>query len=245
MLALADKYDLVLYDQRGGGKSKTDGRDVITWETHVDDLGLVAGELVSGPLTLVGYSWGGMLSMLYASAANSDHDDTKPRVSRLVLMAPASATLEHRRQFEENFARRQDSPWVHAQRAELTASGLRERDPEAFRKRGFELSVSGYFANPEMARDLTPFRVTSRVQQSVWDSLGDFDIRPALRALRIPAVVLHGSADPIPENSSREIAEALGARLVVLAGCGHVPYVECADALFTAIRRFLNETPTE
>ena len=245
MLALADQYDLVFYDQRGGGKSKTDGRDNITWETHVDDLGFVVRELVAGPVTLIGYSWGALLSMLYASAASADSTGTRPRVSRLVLMAPAAATREHRRRFEENFAHRQDSPWVHAQRAELASSGLRESDPDAYRKRGFELSVSGYFANPEAARHLTPFRVTSRVQQSVWDSLADFDVRPALRSLRIPAVVLHGSADPIPEESSREIADALGARLVVLDGCGHVPYVECADTLFSAIRRFLNETPAE
>ena len=245
MLALADEYDLLFYDQRGGGRSKTDGRDNITWETHAEDLGLVVRELVEGPLTLVGYSWGALLSMLYASAGPADSAEARPRVSRLVLMAPASATREHRRLFEENFAQRQDSPWVHAQRAELASSGLRESDPEAYRKRGFELSVSGYFADPQAARALTPFRVTSRVQQSVWDSLADFDIRPRLTSLRIPAIVLHGSADPIPVDSSRGIAEALGAQFVVLDGCGHVPYVECANSLFAAIRRFLNETPAE
>jgi proline iminopeptidase len=245
MLALADQHDLVFYDQRGGGQSKTDGRDTITWETHVDDLGRVARELAGESPTLVGYSWGGLLSMLYAAAARADQTGTLPAVARLVLMAPASATSEYRRQFEENFARRQDTPWVHAQRAELAGSGLRERDPDAYRKRGFELSVAGYFANPEAARDLTPFRVTSRVQQSVWESLGDFDVRPTIRSLRIPSLVLHGSADPIPVDSSRDIAEALGAQLVVLDGCGHVPYVECSDALFSAMRRFLNDTPAE
>jgi pimeloyl-ACP methyl ester carboxylesterase len=181
--------------------------------------------------------------MLYAHAAASG--PALPRVTRMVLIAPASVTREHRRQFEANFASRQDAAWVHEQRAALAASGLRESNPEAYRQRGFELSVAGYFANPESARNLTPFRVTSRVQQSVWESLGDFDVRPNLRALHVPAIVLHGSADPIPVESSREIASALGAELVVLDGCGHVPYVECAGELFGAIRRFLNETPPE
>lgn len=245
MLALADDYELVFYDQRGGGQSKTDGRDTITWETHADDLGAVARELVPGPLTLVGYSWGGMLSMLYAARAQSAGSAALPRVARLVLIAPAAATRAHRQRFEEVFAERQNSPHVLQQRADLSASGLRESDPEAYRARGFALSVAGYFANPDAARELTPFRVTSRVQQSVWDSLGDWDIRPALRDLRIPSIVLHGSADPIPAESSREIASSLGAQLVVLDGCGHVPYVECAGALFASIRRFLRETPSE
>jgi proline iminopeptidase len=245
MLSLADEYDLLFYDQRGGGRSKTDGRDTITWQTHVEDLGAVARELVGGPLSLIGYSWGGLLSMLYASAASEDTTGGHPRVARMALIAPAAVTREHRRQFEENFAQRQDSEWVRDQRSALVASGLRESQPDAYRKRAFELSVAGYFANPERARELTPFRVTSRVQQSVWDSLGDWDARPALRSLRVPSIVLHGTADPIPVGSSREIAAALGAEMVVLDGCGHVPYVECASALFSAIRRFLRETPAE
>lgn len=243
MLSLGDEYDLLFYDQRGGGKSKTDGRDAITWQTQVNDLGVLVQELVHEPLTLLGYSWGGLLSMLYASAANSS--TTLPKVARMVLIAPASVTREHRRQFEDEFARRQDSPWVHEQRAALAASGLRESDPEAYRKRGFELSVSGYFADPEAARDLTPFRVTSRVQQSIWDSLGDFDVRPALQGVHVPTLIVHGRRDPIPLDSSEQIAGIIGAQLVVLDDCGHVPYVECASGLFSAIRRFLAETPAE
>ena len=65
---------------------------------------------------------------------------------------------------------------------ELQASGLRERDPDAYRQRAFELSVAGYFADPARARDLTPFRVTGRVQQSIWQSLGDYDLRARARA---------------------------------------------------------------
>jgi proline iminopeptidase len=244
MLELANEYELVFYDQRGGGRSKTDGRDHITWETHVDDLAAVARELVPGALTLVGYSWGGLLSMLYAARANAGSEPSG-RVSRLVLIAPAAVTRVHRQQFEATFAERQASEQVRAMRAELAASGLRESDPEAYRARGFELSVAGYFANVNAARDLTPFRVTSRVQQSVWQSLGDWDIRPALQTLQVPALVLHGTADPIPVESSREIATALRAELVVLDGCGHVPYVECAGPLFAAIRRFLRATPAE
>jgi len=238
MLELARDHELVFYDQRGGGKSKSDQAAPITWRTHVDDLALTARELISGPLTLAGYSWGGLLSMLYATSRIS------PFVSRMVLIAPASVTREHRKVFETEFARRQESDWVKSERAALVASGLRERDPDAYRQRGFELSVAGYFAHMENAHDLTPFRVTSRVQQSVWESLGDFDVRPGLRTLSIPSVVLQGRQDPIPLASGEEIAGALRARLVVLEDCGHVPYVERPAELFSAIRSFLSAVPT-
>jgi proline iminopeptidase len=240
MLELSDEYEMVFYDQRGGGKSKTPTQEPITWETQVDDLGLAARELITGPLTLVGYSWGALLSLLYATHLPAG----APAPVRLVLISPASVARRHRLEFEKEMASRQAAPWVAQQRAALQASGLRDRDPEAYRQRAFELSVAGYFAHPENAHSLTQFRVTSRVQQSIWESLGDFDLGPALRALRLPSLVIHGKQDPIPVASSEEIAAALGADLVVLDDCGHVPYVEQPVKLFAAVREFLSRTST-
>jgi proline iminopeptidase len=54
MLELSKDFELVFYDQRGGGRSKTDDRAPITWQTHVDDLERVIDELAISPLTLVG-----------------------------------------------------------------------------------------------------------------------------------------------------------------------------------------------
>ena len=241
MLDLATDYELTFYDQRGGGRSKVSDGGAITWRTQVDDLALVARELMSGPVTLLGYSWGGLLATLYATEA-ARHVGLWYLVSRLVLIDPASPTSAFRQRFEATFDERQASPWVQEQRAALAASGLRERDPATFRQRSFELSVAGYFADPANARDLTPFRVTSRVQQSVWESLGTFDLLPALRTIRVPTLVVHGREDPIPVESSEAVANALAGRLVVLDHCGHVPYVERPAPLFAAIRSFLHET---
>ena len=243
MLELANDHELVFYDQRGGGKSRTDEPAPITWQTHVDDLAGVATELGLGSPEIVGYSWGALLAMLYATEmARTDRVGSERFPASLTLLDPAPVTRELRQQFEAEFTRRQQGAAVQQLRAELAASDLRERDPEAYRHRAFELSVAGYFADPSRARDLTPFRVVGRVQQSVWASLGDFDLRPGLRQIQIPALVVHGRQDPIPLESSESVAEALGARLVVLEDCGHVPYVEQPQSLFDAVRQFLTET---
>ena len=247
MLRLAESHELVLYDQRGGGRSKTDDRTPITWRTLVEDLSNVITELRLQPLTLVGYSWGGLLALLYAIEAErsvaSPEMPEPPRGSRMVLIDPAPVTRAYRQLFEREFARRQASEEVQALRAELAASGLREREPAAYRQRMFELSVAGYFADPRRARDLTPFRVTGRVQQSVWESLGDFDVVAELGVVHCPTLIVHGRQDPIPLTSSAETARALpNARLVTIEGSGHVPYVEAPDELFDAITRFLRET---
>lgn len=250
MLSLAEpngaaSRELLFYDQRGGGRSRSDTSDreaAISWETHVRDLELVIDELHVEPLTIVGYSWGGLLALLFAREAAARRVRFAP--ARLVLIDPAPVARRFRDQFEREFARRQASPEVQGLRDELAASGLRERDPAAYRHRSFELSVAGYFADPRAARDLTPFRVTGRVQQSVWDSLGDYDLvaDPELRAITTPTLIVHGRQDPIPLESSEQCASALRATLVVLDQCGHVPYVEQPHALFAAMEEFLTAT---
>jgi len=252
MLALAEDHELVFYDQRGGGRSRTDDPSPITWQTHVEDLAAVANDLGLDHPEIVGYSWGGLLAMLYSIVARGVPGSVfplrVPTASRiphpasLTLIDPAPITRHYREQFEMEFSRRQQGPAVQQMRADLAASGLRERDPDAYRHRGFELSVAGYFADPARARDLTPFRVVGRVQQSVWSSLGDFDLTLPLSHVAIASLIVHGREDPIPLESSQAAARALAARLVVLDDCGHVPYVEQPQSLFSAVRDFLTQT---
>jgi len=252
MLALADEYRLIFYDQRGGGRSTSDDRSPITWKTHVTDLAALVRELSLEPLTLVGYSWGGLLALLYSIAAVGGFRDEgivltasvpAPAPVRMVLICPAPATAAFRAQFSEELARRQRAPWIAEERAAIAASGVRERDPAAYAKRIFELGVAGYFVDPARARELTPFRVIARVQQSVWESLAGYDITEKLPLVEAPTLVLHGAHDAIPLGSSEVIASALPAsELVVLDESAHVPYVEGQDAFFAAVRDFLQRT---
>ncbi len=233
---LATGRELLYYDQRGGGRSPVPRETPVGWQEHVADLEAIRGALALERLTLCGYSWGGLLALLY-------YVEHPERVERLALVSPASPTAAYRRQFEEEFARRMAAPDVVAERKALRASGLRERDPEAYRKRAFELSVAGYFRDFRDARRLTPFRVTARTQDLVWASLGDYDLRPRIRetASRIPhppSRIVHGTYDPIPIQGSREVAEILRADLVELP-VGHCPHVEATEEFVAALDGFL------
>jgi len=233
---LATGRELLYYDQRGGGRSPVPRETPVGWQEHVADLEAIRGALALERLTLCGYSWGGLLALLY-------YVEHPERVERLALVSPASPTAAYRRQFEEEFARRMAAPDVVAERKALRASGLRERDPEAYRKRAFELSVAGYFRDFRDARRLTPFRVTARTQDLVWASLGDYDLRPRIRetASRIPhppSRIVHGTYDPIPIQGSREVAEILRADFVELP-VGHCPHVEATEEFVAALDGFL------
>jgi proline iminopeptidase len=239
MLELARDRELVFYDQRGGGRSRVAATVPVDWRAQVADLDRVITELAFRPLTIVGYSWGALLAMLHAVESAAGRCANRP--DTMLLIDPAPTTRSFRQQFEAEFERRQGSSAIRALRDELAASGLRERDPEAYRQRAFELSVAAYFADPSAARNLTPFRVVARVQQAVWESLGDYNMLNLLPSVRSRALVVHGREDPIPLESSDAAARALNARLVVLNRCGHVPYVEQPEALFEVAETFLGQ----
>lgn len=229
---LADRRTLVYYDQRGGGRSPVSREVPVGWREQVEDLDALRELWGFERLSIAGYSWGGLLALLYAT----EYPD---RVERLALVSPAPAWRAARAEFEARLAARTMAPALQEARAALRASGLRERDPEAYQRRTFELSVAGYFHDPAKVAGLTAFRVTGRTQQEVWGSLGDYDLRPALAALRVPAIVLHGDDDPIPADSARAIATALGAPFHLLPACGHVPYVEAVGEFLRLLDEFL------
>ena len=230
--ALARGRTLIYYDQRGGGRSPV-GREVaVGWQEQVADLEALRVSWEFETLTLAGYSWGGLLAMLYAT-------EHPARVERLALVSPAPAWRSAREQFERRFAERSMSPLLQEWRRTLRESGLREHDPTAHAARLFELAVAGYFHDPQKAASLTAFRVTERTRAEVWSSLGDFDLRPKLKLLELPALVIHGDDDPIPWESAKETAECLRAEFHLLADCGHVPYIEAFDEFVRIMDGFL------
>jgi proline iminopeptidase len=224
-LAQAGKRRLFYYDQRGSGRSPLhEGTAPGGFAEHVADLEAVRLALGVERLWLCGYSWGALLAMLYAV----EHPD---RVARLALISPAPAASSERAEAGRRLAEMAKRPEVEALRARLDSSDRRNR---------FALAVAGYFADPARALELTPFLVQQRAEQAVWRSLGDYDLRPALRALDLPALVVHGRQDPIPVETARATAEALRADLYELERCGHVPYVERENRLLPLVRDFFS-----
>jgi proline iminopeptidase len=230
---LATGRTLLYYDQRGGGQSEVPREAPLDWHAHVADLAAVVRAHGSPPATLLGFSWGGLLALLFTL----EHPGL---VGRLALIGPAPTYADARAAYNAEFERRQAAPAVAAARAELSASGLRERDPDAFWRRAFELSVAGYFRDPSRARNLTPFRVGARAQKAVWESLKGLDLRDRVGAIGADTLILHGRHDPVPLAASETLASLMPhARLVIFEDSGHALYAEETDRFVAELDAFL------
>lgn len=72
------------------------------------------------------------------------------------------------------------------------------------------------------------------------DVLATADLRAELGAIDLPLLLLHGAEDPIcPSGASRAMAEAIpGARLALLPGAGHAPFLTQEGEVAAAVLAF-------
>ena len=107
-------------------------------------------------------------------------------------------------------------------------------DPSAYVNRRSDPSV---YPNewPEHMRD-----ALRRVGETIHPA--GYDYRSMCPEVQVPVLVVHGDADRIPLEGSREWVESFpNARLMRISGVGHFPFVEAPDQLFPTLTTFLSE----
>jgi proline iminopeptidase len=220
------------YDQRGCGQSVVPPHVPLGFQAHLDDLGALLDCWHIERATIIGHSWGALLSLLYGTR-------NPGRIERMLLVTPAPITAEGRRQYLDRLARRAAELGILRRQRELLRSSLRRRNPAEFRHRAFELMLAPYLKNPDRSVGIAPFRIRHRVREAVWRSLGDYDLNEEVSKLSVPAMVVHGRADLIPLSSSRQIASLLGAQLEIFEDSGHIPFWEEQDRFLAVANEFL------
>ncbi len=238
---LAEDRRLVLYDQRGTGASDlpVDSASV-SFDVFVDDVDGVRAAQGIERINVLGHSFGGLLAIAYALR----HPD---RVRSLILVGTVEPGQRYLARVQENQRSRRTAA-DSAELAELVRSeAFRLRDPGAV-NRVYEVSFRSTFADPARADQLLELGLTavsarngSAVAALVGGSLGSYDWWDRLSSIDVPTLVVHGARDPIPLDMARELADSIpDARLVVVDGAGHFPFLEAPEETFDAIRAFLS-----
>ena len=243
MGVLSKKYQLITYDQRGSGKSLNTAlnEQTINTSVFVEDLESLRKKLGLEKFILMGHSWGGRLAMDYAIRYPG-------HVDSLILIGSAPASKKEfelsRKAFEKITLPIQSSvDHLFAKDAFLALDNQQIASL-------FRTVFSVYFYKQEDVNQLTlVFDKKSAISGMKVRALIDMstlpDITTPLKELRLPTLLLHGKDDIIPMSAAMEIRESIpGAQLVQIPHCGHFPYIESPDILFSEIDRFLeNSSP--
>jgi proline-specific peptidase len=238
---LGSGRSVLLYDQRGAGRSPVISETArLTAAHHVRDLEALRRHFGIRRMTIIGESWGSGLAILYAAA----HPDA---IEKLVLVGPMPPTRALMEQ------RLDESDATMAMRSRLAA--IRRTmpdvpDPIETCREFFRVYTRQFFAQPD---NMSKRRGSSCdapaegvrnyfvVNEATLASLGDYDLRPSLRRVAVPALVVEGeNSIPSTVTGARAIADALPhGTLALIPNAGHYPQVERPDVFFPIVERFL------
>lgn len=213
-----------------------------TLDGQVQELRQVIEEEGQAPVTLVGFSWGALLSWLTASR----HPHL---VRKLILVSSAP--------FEESFAApitrtRLDrlNPRERAEVKELMAAmdDPAAGDKDAILAKFGSLMVHADAYDPQSYVD-EAFHTQYTVFRDVWNQACELRKNGVLtgmaQGIRCPVVAIHGDYDPHPAQGVEEPLSRVcpDFRFILLAKCGHRPWIErnAADAFYETLIREIKE----
>jgi proline iminopeptidase len=245
---LAKSRKLVFYDQRGRGKSDRDPDPGHIWTDYeVRDMEAVRQQLGLEQVDLLGWSYLGGIIALYAA----QHLE---RVQRMVMMCPVSprspAPYDDPEAAEQKEQSRID-PAEAAHLRELMASGKHISDAEGFCREFQRVIVPRQMGRPD---GLARMKSDPCAYPNEWwhnlhehheihfppDTRSNYDLRDQASRVTAPTLVIHGTEDLIPLESSKEWVDTLpDARLFVIEGSGHFPHLESPDIYFPTVDQFL------
>jgi pimeloyl-ACP methyl ester carboxylesterase len=197
----------IAYDRRGHGRSDHPG-DGYDFDTLADDLAAVMAELDLRDVTLVGHS------MAVGEVARCLSRHGAGRVARIVLAAPLPPCPALA--IPPDAAGR--TVFDHA------IAGMRANRPAYYAASA--AALFGQDCSPELVR----WGLDLGLQTALWAAIGcqranaAADLRPDLRDIAVPALILQGDADQLApaDLCGRAVAAAIpGSRLEIYPGAPH------------------------
>jgi len=235
----------VLYDQIGCGNSThlpDKPKEFWTPELFMEELVLLTEHLgISNKYNIVGQSWGGMLGMQFAIQ--------KPKGLNAMVIADSPASMEVWVS-EANKLRKELPPEVEATLLKHEAAETTE-DPE------YIAAVDVFYSRhlcripqppyvvasfDQLAADPTVYHTMNGPSEfHVIGSLKHWDIRPQLKEIKTPTLLVSGQYDEATPAMVKEIQGLIpGSKWELFAESSHMPHVEEPAKFKRVVSEFLD-----
>lgn len=229
---LARKRRVVIYDQRGNGRSSPLTKEQsCTLADQVADLDALRARLGAETVDLLGHSWGGYLAMAYAAK----HPE---RIGHLIIADSAAPKWT-----DTEFIFKYIFPEGSARQGVLDfadALGDSASGRESMREYLGMLFVSAEKRDEFLAKR-DQYRFTRSVNETLNADLAKYDMWPVLATFRMPSLVLTGRYDiNVAPSTAWKIHRSIpGSRWEVFEKSGHLPYFEEPEKFVRVVEEFL------
>jgi proline iminopeptidase len=222
---LSPKYRCIMLEQRGTGRSRVPAYDAstINLDAYIEDIEAVRKQLDAGRILVVGNSWGMMLALAYGGS----HPDA---VMGIATLGSGPITRDYLQVFVDN----QQSRLTPCDREviELWSDPSQvAKSPERAAFERIRATAPAYFYDRKTAlryaATLEPADFHPQVLGAYVSGAGNFDLRPKLRAITAPVLLLQGRQDLAGEANLYEAHLLIaGSVLRFIDKCGHIPWLE-------------------
>ena len=231
---LAARRQVILYDLRGRGES-TAPQDPASARIEDDaaDVGALRRALGIRQWDVLGHSWGGGIAMLAAAA---DPAGTR-RLVTVDSVGPTSDWIPALRQNAlDRLSGETRSRLERIDEASLTSGNpaVHAEQAQAIYPAWFvDMEMPSRFSLPKRMNE-TGAAILARLRSE------QYDWRDVVRGLSLPSLIIHGAQDPLPVETSRQLASSIpSATHVVIPDAGHMPFWEAPDVFFPTVEAFL------
>ncbi len=236
---LAKHNLIILYDQRGTGRSLVKKADTstITIKLMVEDIENLRKQLKIKTWIVLGHSFGGMLASYYALS----HPEN---ISSLILSSSGGIDLELQSYVSKNINARLSAEELDSLRYWSTVISKGDTTFYARLQRAKWLAPAYVYDRkniPAIAERLT--QGNSEINGLVWNDLQKikFDCSNKLSKLNIPVLIIQGKQDIIEERTALKAHKVLkNSSVVLLDKCVHYGWLDQKDEYFATVEKFLN-----
>ena len=239
---LSKKYRCIMWEQRGTGRSKLPKYDAstINLNAYMEDIEALRKQLHTARLIVIGNSWGMILGLAYAGT----HPDA---VRAVVTIGSGPITSEYLGVFSDNQTARLGA--CELELREFWKDPAREAtDPDRAAFERLRAATIAYFYDRrkalQMAAELDPKDYNFRVPPAFLSAEGKYDIRPSLKTITAPVLLLQGRQDLAGEANICEAHTLIkNSTLAFINKCGHMPWLEQPQQTWKMVDGFLAHLP--
>ena len=239
---LGKKYRCIMWEQRGTGRSKLPRYDpsTINLNAYMEDIEALRKQLHTEKLIVVGNSWGMILGLAYAGT----HPDA---VRAGVTIGSGPITSEYLGVFSDNQNVRLGPCEIEVR--DFWREPSREAaDPDRAAFERLRAATVAYFYDRrkalQMQMELDAKDYNFRVPPAFLKAEGKYDIRPKLKTITAPVLLLQGRQDLAGEANVWEAHSLIkNSTLAFIDKCGHMPWLEQPEQTWKIVDDFLAHLP--
>jgi proline iminopeptidase len=236
-------YRLLMFNQRGAGRSEviTDAAK-LRINDFAQDVEAFREKFALKKFGIIGLSWGSLVAVKYITMYPK-------HVSRVVFLSPMSPTFAlYQERLKHLDSLRMDKEREEEKQAREKIRTAPDAEVPQLCRELFEESHRLYVVDANHLKrsrldqcdyPIAGIRNGGFVAQTAEASLGEWDFRPEMKAVKIPALVLEEAETNIPRDATREWQKSLpSARLLLIPNAGHMNWVDQPEAVISAMDEF-------